>query len=149
LEQRQARRVWERSRSTFLTQVIGPHFEALCRAWAAHADDDLFADIPGRVAAGVVADPGNKTQIEIDVAVLSSSDERRILSLGEVKWGAVMGMRHLNRLRRARDLLSVKGYDTSETWLACYSGTGFDDELRAAAARDRVLLVDLDRLYAA
>jgi uncharacterized protein len=59
-----------------------------------------------------------------------------------------MGMRHLDRLRRARDLLSVKGYDTAETWLACYSGAGFDDELRAAAARDRVLLVDLDRLYA-
>lgn len=148
LEQRQARRVWERSRSTFLTQVIGPHFEALCRTWAAHADDDLFADIPGAVAAGVVADPTTKTQIEIDVAVLSSSDERRILSLGEAKWGAVMGMRHLARLRRARDLLSVKGYDTSETWLACYSGAGFDDELRAAAVRDRVLLVDLDRLYA-
>ncbi|MEV0404476.1 ATP-binding protein [Actinoallomurus sp. NPDC050550] len=148
LEQRQAAQVWKRSRPTFLAQVVGPHFESLCRAWAVQADGDVFGDLPGEVAAGAVADSANRTQIEVDVAVLSSSDERRILSLGEAKWGVVMGMRHLDRLRRARDLLSVKGYDTSETWLACYSGAGFDDELRAAAQRDRVLLVDLDRLYA-
>jgi AAA+ ATPase superfamily predicted ATPase len=148
LEHRQAQQVWKRSRSTFLAQVVGPHFEALCREWAVGADDDVFGGMPGEVAAGVVADPPNKTQIEIDVAVLSSSEERRILSLGEAKWGAVMGIRHLERLRRARDLLSVKGYDTAGTWLACYSGAGFDDELRAVAARDRVLLVDLERLYA-
>ncbi|MCO6004607.1 ATP-binding protein [Actinoallomurus purpureus] len=148
LEQRQARQVWQRSRPTFLSQVVGPHFEAMCREWAARADDDVFGDMPGEVVAGAVADPVGKTQIEIDVAVLSSSEDRRILSLGEAKWGVTMGLRHLDRLRRARDLLSVKGYDTSETWLACYSGTGFDDELHAAAKRDRILLVDLERLYA-
>jgi hypothetical protein len=42
----------------------------------------------------------------------------------------------------------VKGYRTAETWLTCYSGGGFDDDLRAAARRERVLLVDLERLYA-
>jgi hypothetical protein len=120
----------------------------MCREWAVRADDDAFGDMPGEVVAGAIADPAGKTQIEIDVAVLSSSEDRRILSLGEAKWGVTMGLRHLDRLRRARDLLSVKGYDTSETWLACYSGAGFDDELRAAAQRDRILLVGLERLYA-
>lgn len=148
LEQRQAERAWRRSESTFLAQVVGPHFEGLCREWASRVDEDVFGDLPGEVAAATVADPAAKTQIEIDVAVLAASAERRILSLGEAKWGVTMGMRHLDRLRRARDLLSVRGYDTTGTWLACYSGSGFDDELRAAADRDRVLLVDLARLYA-
>jgi hypothetical protein len=150
LEQRQAARVWQRGNSTFLAQVVGPHFEAMCRTWAAAADETVFGDLPGEVAAGTVADPPNRTQIEVDVAVLSPGspgERRRILSLGEAKWGVVMGLRHLDRLRRARDLLSVKGHDTAETWLTCYSGAGFDDELKAAASRERVLLVGLDRLY--
>jgi len=37
------------------------------------------------------------------------------------------------RLARARDLLTVKGYDTRSTILACYSAAGFDDELRAVS----------------
>ena len=54
----------------------------------------------------------------------------------------------MERLRRARDLLSVTGYDTADTILACYSGTGFSSELKSLAATDRrVLLADLDRIY--
>lgn len=147
LEQRQAAQVWRRSRATFRTQIVGPHFEGLCREWASRVAADVFGDLPGEVAAGTVADPANRSQIEVDVAVLAAEGQRRVLSIGEAKWGAVMGVRHLDRLRRARDLLSVKGYDTSETWLACYSGAGFDEELRSAARGERVLLVDLDRLY--
>ena len=56
---------------------------------------------------------------------------------------------HTRRLRRARDLLAVKGYDTSTTRLTCYSGAGFDDDLRAEARRDDLIqLVGLDTLYA-
>jgi uncharacterized protein len=151
LEQRQAAIVWRRQRSTFGSQVVGPHFEAMCRDWAAHADEERFGDLPAEVAAGIVADPGHKTQIEVDVAVLAAGnpgEPRRILSLGEAKWREVMGLGHLDRLRRARDLLSVKGYDAADTVLACYSGTGFSDELRARARTERrILLVDLERLY--
>jgi hypothetical protein len=58
-----------------------------------------------------------------------------------------MGLRHLDRLRRARALLEAKGFDTSETVLACYAGNGCDEALRAQAARHRVLLIDPPQLY--
>ncbi len=72
---------------------------------------------------------------------------RQVISVGEAKWGKVMGVRHAERLRRACALLAVKGYDTTDTTLACYSGTGFEPALQAAADRGGVLLVDLARLY--
>jgi uncharacterized protein len=146
LELGHADRVWPQVRQTFLSQVVGPRFEQICRDWALLADD-VFAEPPAQVGSGVVADPANRTQIEIDVAVLgaeSPGEPRQILSLGEVKWGRVMGIPHLHRLARARDLLAQQGFDTSGTVLACYSGAGFDDELRA---RSGVLLVDPARLY--
>jgi AAA+ ATPase superfamily predicted ATPase len=152
LEQRQASTVWQRQRATFMSKVVGPHFEALCRDWAVHADEEIFGGLPAEVAAGTVTDPVNKAQIEVDVAVLaaaSPNERRQILSLGEAKWAEPMGMGHLERLRRARDLLSVKGYDTGPTILACYGTGDFSPELRAAARSDpHISLVDLDRLYA-
>jgi len=61
----------------------------------------------------------------------------------------VMGTGHLERLRRARDLLAVKGYDTEQTRLTCYSGARFDPELADRAAGDPLIqLVGLEELYA-
>jgi hypothetical protein len=60
--------------------------------------------------------------------------------------GAAVG--HVKRLRRARDLLAVKGYDTSATQLAYYSRAAFDVGLRDAAHADpRMRLSGLDVLY--
>ena len=104
----------------------------------------------GEVASGTVADPANKTQIEIDVAVLAPArpaEQQRVISLGEAKWGKLMTLRHVERLRRARALLAVKGYDTSATRLACYSGAGFEPALTEAARSGDVVLIGLDRLY--
>jgi uncharacterized protein len=67
--------------------------------------------------------------------------------IGEAKWDRVMDLRHVERLRRAQDLLAVKGFDTRDAVLACYSGAGFDRELQALQ-RHHVRLVDLDQLYA-
>ncbi|GGN18711.1 hypothetical protein FHR83_004047 [Actinoplanes campanulatus] len=151
LEIRRAEQVWATSRQTFLTQVVGPHLEALCRALALESGDQLFTEQPSEVGSGTVNDPVNRTQIEIDVVALSAQEAnspRRIVSLGEVKWGEVIGHPHLHRLMRARDLLRAKGYDTEATTLALYGGAGFTTELTAAAATDdRILLVGLDRLY--
>ncbi|MFC0864799.1 ATP-binding protein [Sphaerimonospora cavernae] len=144
--------VWRRSRQRFLSKVMGPHFETLCREYALRYGREHFGEGGiGEIAAGTVADPAAKTQIDVDVAVLGPAypgESRTIRSLGEAKWDKVMGLRHLERLRRARDLLSAKGYDTSGTTLACYSGAGFDGDLRAEARKDpAVLLVDLPMLY--
>ncbi|GAA2828274.1 ATP-binding protein [Nonomuraea rubra] len=146
LERGQPEAAWRDSRGTFLSQVVGPHFEALCREWVWTVDAGMFGESPGEVAAGTVADPHNRTQIQVDVAVLAREEHgrpRRILSLGEVKWDKVMNAGHVERLRRARDLLSVKGYDTTGTVLTCYTGAGFQGDLPKDAR-----LVGLEDLYA-
>jgi uncharacterized protein len=151
LEIHRAEEVWRSSQRTFLAQVVGPHFERLCRDFAVEAGDALFGGFPAQVGLGLVNDPATRTQIEVDVAVLAApepGEPRRVLSLGEAKWGEVMGHRHLKRLAKARDLLAHAGYDTRDTVLACYSGTGFHDDLAATATADgNVSLVGLDRLY--
>jgi len=59
-----------------------------------------------------------------------------------------MGIGHLDRLRRARDLLSARGHQAADAVLACNSGAGFTSDLAKVAATDRRgLLVDLARLY--
>jgi hypothetical protein len=142
---------WRNSQATFLAQVVGPHFESVCRDWALSAGPTIFGDLPGDVAAGILADPVRHAQVQVDVAVLGVDDPgrpRRILSLGEAKWDKIMTPRHVERLRRARDLLSVRGYDTTATRLACYSGAGFDVGLRDAARADHnIMLIGLDDLY--
>lgn len=144
--------VWQSAQPTFNAQVMGQHFEAICRSFATVAGADLFGELPAEVGHGTVNDSAERTQIEVDVAVMavpSPGLPRRILSLGEAKWGEAMGMRHLARLARARDLLAAKKYDTSGTVLACYSGAGFDQDLReqAAAALGKVVLVSPEQLY--
>ncbi|MBH0780145.1 AAA family ATPase [Nocardia bovistercoris] len=159
LERGNTEAAWRNSQATFRSQVVGPHFEGICREWAMAVDAEVFGELPGQVAAATVNDPRDKKQIQVDVAVLAPEETghpRRILSLGEVKWDRTMTLGHLERLERARELLSAKGYDTRNTVLSCYSGAGFDENLRAAGAApgeragetDAPMLVDLDAIYA-
>lgn len=87
------------------------------------------------------------------VAVVGVADgalKPPLLSVGEAKWNEVMGLPHLTRLRRIRDLITAGGrYETAATRLACYSGAGFTPDLRSAADRGEVVLVDLPTLYGA
>jgi uncharacterized protein len=150
LEAGLAQAVWRDQRAAFLTRVLGPHFESLCRSFAQSSGADLFGVPVGEVGSGTVNDPGSKSQIEVDVAVFAPAapgESRRVVSLGEVKWGEVMGLRHVERLRRARDLLALT-LDTTECVLACYSAAGFHPELRAAAQEDsRLVLITLQDIY--
>ena len=142
--------IWPGARARFLAQVVGPHFEAICRDYAIVADPAVFGGLPGEVGSGVVPDPANRAQIEVDVVVLAPAEPgrpRKILSLGEAKWDRVMDLRHAERLRRSRDLLAVKGFDTRDTVLSCYSGAGFDPDLQAARSPG-IRLVGLDQIYA-
>jgi uncharacterized protein len=147
LELGQSAEVWRDARHRFEAQVVGPHFESLCREYSLRAGADLFGAAPGEVLTGTVADPANRTQIEVDVVVFAPTEPgspRRLLALGEAKWGDLIGPRHLDKLRRARDLLAVKGYDTRGTVLAGFGGAGFDPRLREGG--DRVALVGVDQL---
>jgi hypothetical protein len=60
-----------------------------------------------------------------------------------------MGLPHLDRLRHLRALLTAQGrLGATGAKLACYSGTGFTDDLRRAAAEDdSIVLVTVDDLY--
>jgi len=150
LESGRSKTVWRDARARFLAQVVGPHFERLCRDYAMIAPPGTFAALPGEIGSGVVADPARRSQFQIDVAVLGPAlpgEPRRVLSLGEAKWGDTMGIRHVERLRRARDLLAEKGYDTRDTILACYSGAGFKPDLLAATDQ-QVRAIGPDDLYA-
>jgi hypothetical protein len=150
LERRQAARVWSGAKQRFLAQVVGPHFEPLCREYALDVDDEVAGGSPGRVAAGTVADPVHRTQIQLGVVVFAPpapGEPRRIRSLGEAKWGDTMTRRHLDRLRRARELLVSKGYAAGDAVLTCYGGGGFDEDLRAAAGRGEAALVEVADLY--
>ncbi|MEU1161390.1 ATP-binding protein [Streptomyces sp. NPDC005921] len=145
-----AEQVWESSRSRFLSAVVGPHFEQICREWVAHfATPETFGGMPIDVSYGTVPDQAERTGHEIDVVVRGAvgQDSGVLLSLGEAKWDQVMGLGHLERLRHVTALLAGRGVDTSAVRLACYSGAGFTDGLRAASDRGEVVLVDLARLY--
>ena len=103
-----------------------------------------------RVAAGTVNDPQNKTLHQVDVAVLGRADGSRppLLAIGQAKWNEQMGLGHLERLRRIRDLLAANAkLDTSGTRLVCFSGAGFTDDLKRRAQRGDVDLVGLADLY--
>jgi uncharacterized protein len=146
LESGRAEPVWREARSRFAAQVVGPHFEQICREYVAAAPPTLFGGLPGQIGSGVVPDSARRTQIQVDVAVFAPAvpgEPRRILSLGEAKWGDVMGQRHVERLSRARDLLAGRGYDTRDTVLACYSGAGFEPGLDGSA-----LTIGLEEMYA-
>ncbi|MFF0307878.1 ATP-binding protein [Streptosporangium sp. NPDC004379] len=147
-----AERVWQASRRRFASNVLGPHFEQICREWALHhADPDLFGGLPARVGQGVVHDPRSRTGHEIDVAVVGIADGRKapLLAIGEAKLNDTMGMGHIDRLRRIRSLVAESGrYDTAGTRLICFSGAGFNDGLHEVAREaDDVVLVDLARIY--
>ena len=150
LELGDAATIWRSAQPRFLSQIVGAHFESICRDYAIMADPELFGGLPGQVGSGVVADPANRKHIQVDVAVLAPAEHgqpRKLLSLGEAKWDRVTDLRHVERLSRARDLLAAKGFDTRDTVLACYSGAGFHPSLADGAGRD-IRLIGLDQLYA-
>lgn len=150
LESGQGREVWTQSGDRFSSQVAGPHFEAICREYLLGPGQSLLAGSLGQVGRGVVTDPAGRQQIEIDVAVTERSPgsaKARVAMLGEAKWGTVIGVNQLDRLTRARDLLTTRGDDTTGCLLTFFSAKGFSEALQAESDRADVLLVSLDDLY--
>ncbi|WP_045877996.1 ATP-binding protein [Pseudofrankia sp. DC12] len=149
----QAARTWSGRRATFASQVLGPNFEEICRTWtSAYASaETLGTDDLGEVGHGAVHDHEQRAAMQFDVVALGPADgqRRRLVALGEAKWGIQLGLEHLDRLRRGTRLVEqTNNLDVSSTRLLLFSAVGFTDQLRAGAASDRnVVLVDLGRLY--
>jgi uncharacterized protein len=147
---RDPERLWRRRKHRFDSNVLGPHFEQVCRDWLLlFAPESLFGHIT-RVGAGTVNDPHQRTRHEVDIAVFGERADGRevLLSIGEAKWNDSMGLPHVDRLRTIRDLIGATGrIDTSHTKLACYSGAGFMPALVDAARDGGVVLVGLSDLY--
>lgn len=148
-----AERVWEASRRTFKSKIVGPHFEQVCRDWTLdHADLSYFGgELPAMVGQGIVNDVEQRTSHEVDVAVVGVANDGKpaLLAIGEAKWNDVMGRGHLERLERLRSVIAKGGqYDTGPTRLLCFSGAGFNEYLmQQSAVRDDLSLVGLDDLY--
>lgn len=148
-----APRVWQASHRRFASNVLGPHFEHICRQWALdHADHELLGGLPASVAHGVITDNSTHTKHEVDLAVVGIAEGARpapLLAIGEAKWNDVMGIGHLERLERVRSVVDRTGiYDVTGTRLLLFSGAGFNERLRARAAEsDDVVLIGLDELY--
>jgi uncharacterized protein len=147
-----AERIWEHSQRRFSSAILGPHFERVCREWTLHFAGDRFGDWPTETSAGTINDPAARTTIQVDVTALGPGDGNRppLLMIGECKWNEVMGLGHLERMRRARELLRTSGrFNASATRIACFSGAGFTADLESAAAAGEVDLFGLDDLYGA
>jgi AAA+ ATPase superfamily predicted ATPase len=148
-----AARVWPALRPTFAAQVLGPHFETLARTWVAEfaSAETLGTELLGDVGHGTVHDHAGRASMELDVVALGPADgaRRRLVALGEAKWGTVLGVDHADRLQHARTLLGrTRDLDTTATRLMLFSGAGLTDDLRTRAAADpQIVLVDLDRLH--
>jgi len=107
---RNLKATWSLSRDTFLSKVVGPHFEQLCHEWVAwHAEPDTFDGLPIEVASGTVPDPTARTSHEVNVVVRGAvgQDHGILLSIGEAKWNKVMNVSHLERLRHILGLLAT------------------------------------------
>jgi uncharacterized protein len=132
-------RLWERSEPRFTSNVLGPHFEQLCRHWTRHfAPQEITGGFPSRVEPGTVNDPAGKKTWQIDVAACAAGDDGRqaILAIGAAKWHGTMSLAHLERLRHIRGLLTMRGrLGAGTARLLCFSGAGFTAELRDEAAR--------------
>jgi uncharacterized protein len=145
-------RVWRASAERFSKNILGPHFERICRAWTLnYADPERLGGLPARVGQGVINDAAGKTANQVDVIAAGVADGQQtpLLAIGEAKWGEVMGLSHLDRLRQIKALLDVGSrYDTSQAKLLFFSAAGFSDRLRDAALTDSgVLLIDAGDLY--
>lgn len=149
LTRRAAGQVWTELADMVSSKIYGPHFEQLCRQWAAeHAADATLGGRPSSVGSSVLTCPAHRSTHEFDLVVTENTAgaAARICAIGEAKWRTEpVGLAQLERLRHLRSLLPQPAVPVR---LLLFSRTGFAPPLRqSAAASEDVELVDLERLY--
>lgn len=144
-----AKDVWRGARTTFDSLIVGPHFERLSREWVAgHASVETLGGIPAKVGCGQLNDRSGRTALQVDVVVLGEPVRQTtpVLLVGEAKWGKRAGRAEITKLRRALELLDARGgYDTGNAKLALFAKA--HQISPKEAERERIEIVDLDRLY--
>jgi AAA+ ATPase superfamily predicted ATPase len=143
-------RVWHDNADTVRSKIYGPHFEELARQWCRwHAGSQTLGDRPGTVRSATLACARHRRGHELDVVVSRKRPGRpdTVLAIGEAKATATpLGESELDRLEHLRDLVPDDRVDVPPR-LLLFSRSGFTADLRRAAARPDVELVDLTRLY--
>ncbi|MGO4422473.1 ATP-binding protein, partial [Streptomyces sp. MCAF7] len=154
VERRRGGQVWQSSRPTYHSKILGPHFEETAREWARSFAMDETGLSLGTVGTAEVSDPAARTKHEIDVLALSlgerpQSPRTAIALIGEAKATIQpRGLKDLERLEHIRTLLATQGHRTGDAALALFSLHGFQRDVIDAAARRRdILLVDIGALY--
>jgi AAA+ ATPase superfamily predicted ATPase len=143
LESRNPRAAWDRSQETFMSKVLGPHFEHLCREWTRwYAGFDEVGHV-GQTQVPCRAHRGH----EVDVVALDRQSTPRgrggrVVVLGEAKLGRrVDAAAELERLVHIGEILSELGWDTKGARLIIFAADGHADRAQGAQ------LVDLQTLY--
>jgi len=148
---RQTHEAWVDAQARFDSQVVGPHFESLARAWAArYASERTLGGPAHRVGFAQVNDRDLRQSFELDVVVEGAltGDKPTLIAIGEAKGGeAVRTMDDLRRLERLRGLLIARA-NVTDTKLLLFGRSGFAADVSDAAdGRSDVELIDLERLY--
>ncbi len=158
LEDRRAEEVWSRSEATYRSNVVGPHFERICRRWVnRHASPETLGGDTGPARRMQINHRDRRRSFELGIAApalepgTAGSRKRRVMlqAIGEAK-ATRLGLTDLARLDRIADLIAghqrVSAGDGTRRLLL--SLTGFTPDLAEVARRRAdVELVDLDRLY--
>lgn len=157
LEDRRAHEVWAGATDTYRSNVLGPHFESVCRHWVdRYATTETVGGLIGPARSAQVNDRDRRRSFELDVAAAAADAESDrsgrgtvVQVLGEAKL-ARLGMADLARLDRIAGLIGERrGISlAANAKRLLFSVDGFSAELLAAAElRPDVELVGLDRLY--
>lgn len=139
-------RIWEGAKPRFRSAVAGPVFEDMCKTWTRDmAADESLGGLPIHVLSGVVHEPSSRMSHEVDLVAMD--EDRKIMAIGEAKWGDTLGMAHLERMEKIATILTARGQEPKV--IVLFSATGFMPALEDAAAKSggRVQLVGLERLY--
>lgn len=158
LEERRAAQVWAACQDAFRSHVVGPHFEELCRVWARRYATAAEVGVElGNVGRHLANDARRRETFELDVVVCAPGQgemsgprsQRTVYAIGEAKLSR-LSTADLDRLDHLADLVEANGraHIAPHAKRLLFSATGFEPALRTAAAeRDDVELVDLQRLY--
>lgn len=141
---------WAQARATYLSQILGPHFESLARDWTITSLTG-YAGVPvGWTGTTTVSCREHGINHQLDVVSLRPGDMPRspsaqVALIGEAKCtNQPRGLSDLSWLAHIRDLLGPRAQGAT---LALFSRTGFTDDLRAAQSRGEIILVALADMY--